>query len=400
MTRNGTRRIFWWALVVVIVVGFGIALVSSREFEPNDLVIIPFYGYAAVGALIAWRRPENPIGWVFLLIGDLTSLAGVAGAGTRVAMHHGFPVPWWGELAAWYNAWFWTPLFVLATTFTFLLFPTGLPSRRWRPVFWLAVVSTLLASGFSALSAQIELGTDPVTGKTILIDNPLSPALLDGVAGGESDWVVIVPLLVGLLCGLAAVYSVVARTWRSRGVERLQMRLFAFAILLVVLSVALSAVLPTFGDSWAGGVLFAAALGGIPIACGTAILRYHLYDIDRVIGRTTSYALLTAVLLIVYAGVVTSVGRLLPNSSDSLAVAAATLAAAAVFRPVLGWARRIVSRRFNREQYDAELVVERFAVRLRTEVESTEIRDDLLDVLNRTMQPAASGLWLADREVR
>ena len=373
MTTYRARRVLWWVLVSVTVVGFVISLASSRGFAPNDLVIIPFYGYAVVGGLIAWRRPENPIGWVFLLIGALTSLDGVAGAGTRAAMHHGFPVPWWGELAAWYNAWFWTPLFVLATTFTFLLFPTGLPSRRWRPVFWLALVSTLLATAFSALSAQIELAVDPVTGQSVLIDNPFSPPFLAGIAGGESDSMVFVPLAVGLLCGLAAGYSVVARTWRSRGIERLQMRMFAFAISLVVVVVAVSGFFPTFGDGWAGGIAVAAAYSCIPIASGTAILRYHLYDIDRLIGRTTAYALLTAVLLFVYAAVVTSVGRLLPNSSDSLAVAAATLTAAAVFRPVLGWARRIVSRRFNREQYDAELVVEKFAVRLRSEVESDEI---------------------------
>jgi hypothetical protein len=146
------------------------------------------------------------------------------------------------------------------------------------------------------------------------------------------------------------------------------------------------------------------AMAAVPIAAGLAITRFHLYDVDRVISRTTAYALVSGVLLGVYVTIVTALTSLAPASGatgepDSWVVAIATLAAAAMFRPLLRWAQSLVDRRFNREQYDAELTVERFALRLRDEVGTQEVREDLLQVLGRTMQPRVSGLWLSDRDV-
>ena len=397
MTVPGTHRAAWWFLVVATLLTLTASLVVGRGFTNEDLVIIAFLGYACVGAVIAWQRPANAIGWIFLCIGPLTGLAGLADAGIQAAVEGGPPVAWWGVLSAWYASWFWYPLFMLATTFTFLLFPNGLPSRRWRPVLWLAVAATAAATVFGALAPTLQLQDQQGSLSPLTVPNPISPSFVagSGSTDNEGGWF-LVPLLVGLICGLLAVASVARRTWRARGIERLQMRLFAFAILLVPLQILLAELLPDFGDSFFGNLSFTIALSCIPVACGVAILRYHLYDIDRIIGRTTAYAIVTGLLIGVYAVVVTSVSRLLPGTSSSFAVAAATLAAAALFRPALSRVQAFVDRRFNRSRYDAQRTVEAFAARLRDEVDPDEVTDDLLAVLAQTVQPKAAGLWLRE----
>lgn len=406
MNRQRAQRLTWGTLVIIAVVSFAWALLLRRSFSSPEFVIISFAMYAVVGAVISWRRPENPIGWVFLCIGVLTGLAGLSGAGTEIALADGPPLAWWGLLAAWYESWFWPPLFVMATAVTFLLYPSGLASPRWRPVLWLTVAVTCLGTALQATAPTLPVGNtdrkspdfDP---GSFTVDNPFSPAIADRMASAEQAWWWSAPLLVVAACGLAAVASAILRTVRTSGVEREQMRLFAFAIALLPIYI-LGAEFTGFADTAASDLLFAVILAMVPTACGVAILRYRLYDIDRVIGRTTAYAMVTAVLLAAYAVVVTSLTQVVPDSGStgapaSWAVAVATLAAAALFRPVLGWARRVVARRFNREQYDAELVVEHFALRLRDEVGTQEVRDDLLQVLSQTMQPRVSSVWLSDR---
>ena len=224
--------------------------------------------------------------------------------------------------------------------------------------------------------------------------NPISPDFVgqvmsahpDGADTKSLDFTFPVFLVLVVVCIVAAIWAAVRRTWRSTGVERLQMRLFASAIALLILVLWPAQYLAENGHSTGRYVLLAVAFALIPLSCGVAILRYRLYDIDRIIGRTTAYVLVTGVLLGVYVAVVTSLTRLVPESgstgqADSWAVAVATLVAAGLFRPVLRWARRVVDRRFNREQFDAERAVEAFAVRLRDEVESDEVRADLLAVL-------------------
>ncbi|MEO8108352.1 MAG: hypothetical protein ABI720_13675 [Actinomycetes bacterium] len=389
------RRAAWWAVVVVTVLAGVVTLLLPQTFSSPELVIISFYLFALVGAIVALKRPENPVGWIFLMIGLMTSLASMAEAGRAGALEAGSPFPWWGVLATWYNSWFWYPLFMLATTFTFLLFPTGLASRRWRPVLWVAVGATVLATVMTAIAPTMELAVDPVTDEPIMITNPMSPGFASDTPGGSEPWPVTLLLWIGLLCGLAAVVSVVLRTWRSRGVERLQMRLFAAAIVLVSL-VLLITELVWPNDSVVADLVFALALAGIPLACGVAVLRYHLYDIDRVLTRTTAYLVVTAFVVGVYAIVVTVIGQLLPKTGGSLAVAAATLTAAALFRPVLVRVRRLVDRRFNREQFDADRVVEEFAYWLRHEVDRERVAVRLQAVLSETVQPSVSAVWIRE----
>lgn len=408
MTWWTTRRMIWWALVVVMVASFTAALALRRTFGSPEFVIVSFLMYALVGAVIAWRRPENPVGWLFMGIGVFTGLAGLSEGVTQIALTRGPPIQWWGVLSAWFDTWFWYPLFVSATAVSFLVYPSGLPSRRWRPVLGLTVGSTALVTSMAALSPTLRVG-DSDTGSAdfnpsaFIIDNPMSPEFVAALGVSEDSAWFVVPALVTAACGIAAAVSAVIRTIRARGVERQQMQLFAFVILLIPIYVIASEVLG-FSDTVANDLAFALILGMVPTACGVAILRYHLYDIDRILGRTTAYALVTGVLLAVYAVVVTSLTSLVPDSgstgqADSWAVAVATLAAAALFRPVLSWARRVVARRFNREQFDAETVVERFALRLQDEVATQQVREDLLQVLGQTMQPRISAVWLADRRV-
>ena len=384
MRFRNFQRLCWWALVAFIVFGLLLTFALNRNYSAEKLLTIPFVGYALVGAVVAARRPENPIGWIFLTIGLLISLASLGSVGVDATLAAGPPATWWGVFSTWYDHVFWFPIIMLATTFTFLLFPDGLSSPRWRPLRRLAIVSTVLGTAVLAVAPTLDVDHLGVRSNGFMIHNPVALPFVSNSYDLASSWWFLLPAFLGLLCAVAAIGSAVMRFLRSSGVERQQMQLFALAIVLVPISIPF----PFY-------IAFAAALTFIPVACGLAILRYRLYEIDRIVARTTAYGLVTAVLLTVYFTVVTSVTQLLPASND-LAVAAATLTAAAVFRPLLRRVQRLVDRRFNREQYDAERSVEQFAGRLRDEVGSDEVSDDLLAMLDRTVQPAAAGLWLRE----
>jgi hypothetical protein len=395
MRRRSVQRLGWWLLVLLAVGGCAISLLGRQRYTADDVVEpVTVLVYAVVGAVVTRRRPENPIGWVFLLIAALLAMVGTADTVLQRALEDGPPAPWWGVASAWIYSWSWLPLLMLATTFTFLLYPSGPASRRWRWVVRLSVGATVGASALIALYPTLDIGVPDEDPSAWSVANPLSPPIIGDAIAASEAWAAPAGALLLMFCGLAGVWSVVLRTWRSTGVERLQMRLFAFVILLVPLHIMLGGLVSGWVDSVLGDFTFGLIMLLIPVSCGVAILRYHLYDIDRIIGRTTAYLLVTAALVGVYLAVVYAVSIPLPRS-NALQVAAATLAAAAVFRPVLGWAQRLVNRRFNRDQFDASQAVEEFAARLLREVDPSEVSDDLLDVLHRTVQPARSGLWLA-----
>ena len=397
MRRRSVRRLGWWLLVLVAILGCAVSLLARQHYTADDfLEPITVLVYAAVGAVVTRRRPENAIGWVFMLIAALLALVGATGTVLERALEIGPPLSGWGVVCAWIYSWAWLPLLMLATTFTFLLYPTGIASDRWRWVLRLSVGSTVAATVVLAVYPTLDIGVPGEDPDAWSVPNPLSPPGVSDAISASESWVAPAGVLLLLFCGLAGVWSVVLRTWRSTGVERLQMRLFAFVILLVPLHIMLGGLVTGWVDSVLGDFTFILIMLLIPISCGVAILRYHLYDIDRIIGRTTAYLLVTAALVVVYLAVVYVVSIPLPKS-NALQVAAATLAAAAVFRPVLGRAQRLVNRRFNREQFDASRAVEEFAVRLRDEVDSGQIREDLLSVLDRTVQPVVAGVSLIGR---
>lgn len=404
MTRDRWVVVGRWALVIAFLVG--VSMSFAWGVVGNVWLTIPIAVYTLVGALITARRPSNPIGWVFLGVGGVTGLGSLSEviSGAAIGMQ---PVPWWALFFAFVGSWSWYPLIFLMTVFTALLYPSGLPSRRWRPVLWLAWASVVGLIFCASLRPRFCLGSSaqPVCPADRVVNNPWSPALMSDVVDVETTLVFEAFLLLGLACGLAGGLSAVLRTRRAVGVERLQMRWFAYAVSVMISVMALGLVpSPLQQNEVLLTVLFILALTLIPVSCGIAILRYHLYDIDRIISRSTAYVLVTAVLLAVYALVVTSLTGLVPASdspgqSDSWAVAIATLGAAGLFRPVLKWARRVVDRRFNREQYDAEVAVESFARELRDEVEPEHVKGSLLVVVNQTVQPSGVALWLRDGSV-
>ncbi len=343
-------------------------------------------GFGGVGWLLARRLPGNAVGWSFAL-GGLMWAAGAAGDA-------------WGDLAAAgsgevsalarmvtnLSVSIWLFSMPLSVQLPLLLLPNGrLLSSRWRrAVVVLGAGVFLGALGFATIPGVIG-ATDPARH----LVNPLGvrwlgpvPVIL-GVTGAGL-------LLVGMLPGAVAV---VLRFRRSRGVERQQMRWVA-AGGCCALTLPLSAFLPGLPDA-VGRIYGSLAILAVPVCVGVAVLRYHLYDLGRVVSRTLSYAIVTAVLVGLYVAGVTGAARLAPGNS-SLAVAASTLAVAALFQPLRRRVQSAVDHRFNRARYDADRTIDAFTRRLRDEVDLDAVRADLLQVVHGTMQPSSVGLWLRD----
>jgi hypothetical protein len=336
---------------------------------------------ATVGAVLASRRPRHPVGWLLLTLG--LSLA-AAGAATGYANYGLLARP--GALPATAYAALYHGVSILFVAvclgFVLLLTPTGsLPSARWRWWARVAVAAPLLAVGSSAL-----LPFDPPYQS---VANPLAVAQL----AGPLRVVNFVTWLVTGLAILVAAWSLVVRFRRARGVERQQLRWLALAAGLTgAVLLALVAVAPT-GNELLLGWLSAVCVALLPLATGAAILRYRLYDLDRIISRTLAYGLLTVLLGLGYAGVVLGFGRLLGRDS-SLVVAGATLAAAAVFQPARRRIQRVTDRRFNRRRYDAAQTIQAFSARLRQQVDLDTLTAELLAVVEETMQPTRVSIWL------
>jgi hypothetical protein len=336
---------------------------------------------ATVGAVLASRRPRHPVGWLLLTLG--LSLA-AAGAATGYANYGLLARP--GALPATAYAALYHGVNILFVAvclgFVLLLTPTGsLPSTRWRWWARVAVAAPLLAVGSSAL-----LPFDPPYQS---VANPLAVAQL----AGPLRVVNFVTWLVTGLAILIAAWSLVVRFRRARGVERQQLRWLALAAGLTgAVLLALVALVPT-GNELLLGWLSAVCVALLPLATGAAILRYRLYDLDRIISRTLAYGLLTVLLGLGYAGVVLGFGRLLGRDS-SLVVAGATLAAAAVFQPARRRIQRVTDRRFNRRRYDAAQTIQAFSARLRQQVDLDTLTAELLAVVEETMQPTRVSIWL------
>jgi hypothetical protein len=291
---------------------------------------------------------------------------------------------------AWISEWVWTTGGIPLLSFGLLLFPDGhLPSPRWRPVAWLAG-ATLAMFVFGTAFHTGPLANHPT------ITNPLA------IDAAEPLFGVLQPLSavcfpVVLVCSAA---SIVVRFRRARGLERQQLKWLAYAVAVFAVVVALAS------WEWAGWavaqVASLLAFGFIPLAIGIAILRYRLYEIDRLISRTLVYGLLTALLAGVYATGVFVVGRLLDPAQgrSGLAVAASTLAVAALFQPLRRRIQNLVDRRFNRSRYDAARTVEAFSGRLREEIDLDSLSAELLTVVDQTMQPTQASLWLRPRGTR
>jgi hypothetical protein len=260
-------------------------------------------------------------------------------------------------------------------------------------VLWLSTLSVVGMTVTAMLVPTIGVEFSSTGEVTRSVANPLSPPIMAGVASIEDSRAGSFFGLLFLAGLVASMLSSALRVKRSQGVEREQMRWFGFAVVLIVLLVLIEATvgrsLPTVVVSLAEALV----LSFFVVSCGVAILRYRLYDIDRIISRSTSYALVTAFVVVVYLGVVAAASTVVPVS-DTLPVAVATLVAAAVFRPALRWIRATVDRRFDRARYDSANMVDAFSERLAREVDASVVTDELIEVLNKTVQPSSVGLWV------
>lgn len=334
--------------------------------------LVGMAAFGTVGARVGSRVPRNPIGWAFLGVSVFTIAAACLGR-----------APVSDQFAEWLESWTWVPAVAVPITFCLLLFPDGkLPSRRWRPVAWAAAVGIPAFVVSTAIGP--DLGGDPEQGANPYHVDVLSPvfSLLSAL------------MIVALFGSVAAL---VVRFRRSRGVERQQMKWVALAgVTALLLIVAVSVLSTTVGlPAGVANAVVLVAITLIPVSLALAILRYRLYEIDRLISRTVSYTVVVGALVAVYAGGVLIIGTLLPRQNE-VAVASSTLAVAALFSPLRRVVQARVDRRFNRARYDAARVIDDFAVRLRDEVDLHALTTDLLGVVAATVQPSAAMVWLRE----
>jgi zinc transporter ZupT len=393
--RGRTGSLIAWATLVVYWglagAGFLLRALNDPALDMADELAarIGWGAYPTVGAVIVARQPHNRIGWLCCAVGLLLGPAFFGQDYAWYALLHepGLPGGW---AMAWLGQWPWT-IAVGLLWFLVLLFPNGqLVSPRWQPVAW------ALAVDLAALWVWAAFAPRPL--ETIGLEHLTNPL---GLQQAEAAFTLLIGLAlpIGALLAVLAVASMVVRFRRARGVERQQLKWFTYAATLVTLlwlvffAAGLERLLPPLlvlitSDIW---------LAGIPAAIGIAVLRYRLYDIDRIINRTLVYGLLTAVLGLGYAGAVLLLGQLfggLTNDPPSWAVAAATLAMAALFQPARHRIQATVERRFNRRKYNAAQTIEAFTARLRDEVDLDTLSAELLTVVEQTMQPTTASLWL------
>jgi hypothetical protein len=395
-------------IVLIYVVGAGMSVwfeTNISTYPPEDplwrslAMLLGFGWFAVVGGFLVARRPHYVMGWLLaavpLLLGVLSSAHSYA---AYQILEAGREPTLALSLLAWPNNWYWYLTLSIFFLYIPLIFPTGrLPSRRWRIVAWVGSVGVVGVCSLGAISGEIGLQvSQTAAGPAETIPNPLGVA---GVVHVEQLPVMEIFGAVLLASMLGALASLVVRFRGSGGVERQQIKWLALAFTFLPLSLGLEMLGAQLTEQLQG-IGFLAGLNAIPLAIGLAVLRYRLYDIDRIISRTLAYVLLTAVLAAVYVGGVLGLGAVL-NAAGSgggdLVVAASTLAVAALFQPVRRRLQSLVDRRFNRARYDSEQVVGAFVQRLRDEVRIETLTADVRDVLTATVHPAFVGVWTPER---
>jgi hypothetical protein len=409
--RNRVAALLWTVVALqVALVPLGVLFeVLNRPSSSSGLGLLvdavlgaaSILTFPAVGALIFWRRPEHPIGWLFCCVNLGWAINNFAGPYAKYALVVNPGAVPGGKLAVWF--YFWPgPVSVSLLVLLFLLFPDGRPlSNRWRLVAWLTV-------GYAVVSAvTLAFAPGPIDDTIgFKVDNPA------GVGGFVGHVIrlladIVQPLTVPLL--VVALISLALRQRRSRGQERQQLKWFTSALILYIILVGTDTAFFVYYGSASGLPGWASTFNDvaissdvlIPIAAGIAILRYRLYDIDVIINRTLVYSVLTASLVLVYFGVVVAlqyVFRVLTGGESQLAVVVSTLTIAALFNPLRRRIQGFIDRRFYRRKYDAYRTLDEFGSRLREETDLDALSDHLVEVVRETMQPNHVSLWMRTPE--
>jgi hypothetical protein len=394
IARPATAGLIGGALLVLAVAAVPLSRLAHQSLNAagGSLPVWISAAYGAVGLVVAWRRPGNPLGWVFLLAGLFLTLSEDANfyMVADYRLHHGsLPFGW----AAVLTQPGWAPAITLLGV-ALLLFPDGQPpSRRWRWLTWTYLgVAALWIGGAFAVSVSA------LAGHGLRVDPGGNLVALTGsISGPDASWgvvqLVFFPQLA--LCWALSAASQVVSYRRSSGERRQQLKWLLTGAVAGLAGVALGATVHGTGlIGLLSRVTGAVGLLALPVSMGVAVFRYRLLDIDRIASRTLSYAIVTGLLVGVYAGLVLLATRVLAVHTP-VAVAAATLAAVALFSPVRRRVQRIVDRRFNRARYDADRTVAAFTARLQDAVDLGTIQGDLLTAVHQALEPAHASVWLA-----
>ncbi|HEY7971186.1 MAG TPA: hypothetical protein VID95_14410 [Candidatus Limnocylindrales bacterium] len=399
MSAGGSRRLATALAIWALAMTAGALVLMVPNSSGTSLEDLGFNGvgglmlgtiYPILGWLIATRRPENRIGWMFLVIGLSQAASGfvseyaIYGLITRPGA---LPI---AEIAAWIGTWAWVPGFVLLFV-TILLFPDGrLPSRRWRPVLWLAWVAAVLTLLPTAVAAwgyrgvNLLSNVEPDPGNDVLMTIYLATSALGQV------------LIV--LVGLAAVGAVATRYRHTNSVERQQIKwLTVAAVVEVGFLVLMNFVTLPFPVDIISAILITPL---VPISIGIAILRYRLYEIDRIVSRTIAYAILTGILGATFVVTIIAIQAMLASITESqtIAVAASTLVAFALFQPLRRRVQNVVDRHFHRAAIDAERTTTAYAARLRVEMSLEAVGAGLRETVDVALRPRSTGVWLRGRD--
>jgi hypothetical protein len=376
-------------MIAAVIVSMSLAatgLSIALKDTPSAVGGIILISFPIVAVMITRVQPRNGVAWVFLAASFLDRLNQLGDRLARFAVLHRWPdsIAHTGALVTI----LWFPALFLSITLGLLYFPNGrLPGRPWR-VLEIASIA-VMASGVIFVGIPASL----VPTKELLSNKTPSPAGWQGVllVIGECSIVAIVPCVIG------AAVSLVLRWRRSDGLQRLQIRWFVAAAAVAIVAEVVIDVLQV-GDAVQAAVE-SSAFSLIAIATGFAILRYHLYDIDRLISRTLSYAVVTGALVGMYVVLVTLITKAF-NLSSPIAVAAATLATAAAFNPLRRRTQHLVDRRFNRTRYRADLLIGEFRASVTAAHAFGDVNIHLVDAVQRSLQPATAGLWLKPSSTR
>jgi len=396
LASPATALIAGGLLLALIIANLPLARLAHQSLNSSG-GSSPVWFAAAVGAVgfvVASRKPRNPLGWIILGSAAFSALSQDASfyvvADYRLR-HGGLPFGWVAVLAqpGWAPA-------VMLSGLAVLLFPDGRPpSPRWRWVLWL-----FLAAGALWVGGTFIASVGAIAGHDIHVDSSGNLHTLTHATGSSAWWGVIEAIFLPVLavCWLGSVVSQVASYRRSSGERRLQLKWLLCGSAVAGVCIPPAAVLSGRPGipGLAGIVAGAAADLGLPVCVGVAILKYRLFEIDRIISRTLAYAIVTGLLIGVYAGMVLLATHVF-SVKTPVVVAGSTLAVAALFNPLRRRVQRAVDRRFDRVRYDSDRIIAAFAGRLQDAVDLDAVRDDLSGVVQQALEPAHVTMWISDR---